>query len=37
MLKNYVEITSEQSAKLEKFYEIHMNAELNLTAIKDKD
>jgi 16S rRNA (guanine527-N7)-methyltransferase len=37
MLENYVEITSEQSAKLEKFYEIHMNAGLNLTAIKDKD
>ncbi|MGE4496400.1 MAG: 16S rRNA (guanine(527)-N(7))-methyltransferase RsmG [Deferribacterales bacterium] len=37
MLNNYINITDEQSAKLEKFYELHMSAGLNLTAIKDKD
>ncbi len=37
MLNNYINITDEQSAKLEKFYELHMTAGLNLTAIKEKE
>ncbi|QAR31969.1 16S rRNA (guanine(527)-N(7))-methyltransferase RsmG [Geovibrio thiophilus] len=37
MLSNYIKVSKEQSAMLEKFYELHMNAGLNLTAIKDRE
>lgn len=37
MLSRYLELTEEQQNKLNMFYNIHMNASLNLTAIKEKD
>ncbi|ADD69626.1 methyltransferase GidB [Denitrovibrio acetiphilus DSM 12809] len=37
MIKSYFEFTDEMLERIEKFYDMHINATLNLTAIKDKD
>ena len=37
MIKKYFGFTDEMLDKIEKFYDMHINATLNLTAIKDKD
>jgi 16S rRNA (guanine527-N7)-methyltransferase len=37
MIENYIDISSEQKEKLDLFYQLHLKAEINLTAIKEKD
>jgi len=37
MIEQYFDFSSRQLEQIEKFYQIHMNATLNLTAIKDKE
>ncbi|WP_303849872.1 16S rRNA (guanine(527)-N(7))-methyltransferase RsmG [Seleniivibrio woodruffii] len=37
MIEKYFPFTHEQLAKIEQFYEIHVNAVLNVTAIKDRE
>jgi 16S rRNA (guanine527-N7)-methyltransferase len=36
MIKEYIEITVQQEKLLEEFYQIHLNATFNLTAIKER-
>lgn len=37
LLEKYINVTKEQEEKLDKFFGLHMNAGLNLTAIKDRE
>lgn len=37
MIEQYFNFSQDQLDKIEKFYEMHVNATLNLTAIKDKE
>jgi 16S rRNA (guanine527-N7)-methyltransferase len=37
IIENYWDFTDEQIGLIDRFYEMHMNATLNLTAIKDKE
>jgi 16S rRNA (guanine527-N7)-methyltransferase len=37
MIEQYYDFSIEQLALIEKFYQIHLDATLNLTAIKDRE
>lgn len=37
MINEYIKLNDKQTELIERFYELHVNAELNLTAIKDRE
>lgn len=37
MISEYIQLSEKQQELIERFYEMHMEAELNLTAIKDRE